>query len=150
MREGRGAACCAPTAIVSRGYLLVRVDGKHYGLPLARVLEVGDLGEVLDVPRALAAVRGVTPLRGRLVPLVHLGALLGERPPPDERGHTAVLVALGERSVAFEVDDADDVVREAMLPVPGGESLPWAAGVARRMGTLVPILDLDALGDRIG
>src|SRR5438093_409438 len=95
MREGRGAACCAPTAIVSRGYLLVRVDGKHYGLPLARVLEVGDLGEVLDVPRALAAVRGVTPLRGRLVPLVHLGALLGERPPPAERGRAAVLVQLG-------------------------------------------------------
>src|SRR2546430_11770691 len=56
-REGRGAACCAPPSTVSRGYLLVRVDGKPYGLPLARVLEVGDLGEVLDVPRALAAVR---------------------------------------------------------------------------------------------
>ncbi len=53
-----------------RGYLLVRVDGKAYGLPLARVREVGDLTEVLDVPRALRAMRGVTPLRGRLVPVV--------------------------------------------------------------------------------
>ena len=153
MREGRGAACCARTRILSRGYLLVRVDGKHYGLPLGRVLEVGDLGEVLDVPRALAAVRGVTPLRGRLVPLIHLGALLGERTPPADRGRTAVLVELGAgegvRQVALEVDDADDVVREAALPVPRGESLPWAAGVARRKGALVPILDLDALGDRI-
>src|SRR5438093_5473891 len=92
MREGRGAACCAPTAIVSRGYLLVRVDGKHYGLPLARVLEAGGLGEVLDVPRALAAARGVTPLRCRLVPLVHLGARLGARPPPARRGRAAALV----------------------------------------------------------
>jgi len=129
---------------MSRGYLLVRVAGQHYGLPLARVLEVGDLGEVLDVPRALAAVRGVTPLRGRLVPLIHLGALLGERAPPPERGRAAVLVQLGAgdgmRHVAFEVDDADDVVRE---------SLPWAAAVARRKGVLVPILDLDALGDRL-
>src|SRR5213593_2769077 len=132
-----------PRSAMSPGYLLVRAEGKPYGLPLGRVLEVGDLGEVLEVPRALQAMRGLTPLRGRLVPLVHLGALLGERPPPAERGHTAVLVALGERSVAFEVDDADDVVREAMLPVPAGESLPWAAGVARRMGTLVPILDLE-------
>ena len=139
-----------PRHPVSQGYLLVRAEGKPYGLPLGRVLEVGDLGEVLEVPRGLQAMRGLTPLRGRLVPLVHLGALLGERPPPAERGRTAVLVALGERSVAFEVDDADDVVREPMLPVPGGESLPWAAGVARRMGALVPILDLDALGDRIG
>jgi len=129
---------------MSRGYLLVRVAGQHYGLPLARVLEVGDLGEVLDVP---------TPLRGRLVPLIHLGALLGERAPPPERGRAAVLVQLGAgdgmRHVAFEVDDADDVVREAALPVPRGESLPWAAAVARRKGVLVPILDLDALGDRL-
>ncbi|PYP37114.1 MAG: hypothetical protein DMD46_06795 [Gemmatimonadetes bacterium] len=142
---------------MSRGYLLVRVDGKEYGLPLARVLEVGDLAEVLSVPRALPAMRGLTPLRGRLVPVVHLGALLGERTPPPERGRAAVLVELGPggkgggtRQVAFEVDDADDVVRERALPVPHGESLPWASGVARRRGTLVPILDLDALGDKIG
>ncbi|HLB81804.1 MAG TPA: chemotaxis protein CheW [Gemmatimonadales bacterium] len=139
---------------MSRGYLLVRVDGRAYGLPLARVLEVGDLAEVLDVPRALPAMRGLTPLRGRLVPVVHLGALLGDRAPPAERGRTAVLVEIGAgegaRQVAFEVEDADDVVREAALPVPLGESLPWASGVARRRGALVPILDLDALGDRIG
>jgi chemotaxis signal transduction protein len=138
---------------MSRGYLLVRVDGKAYGLPLARVLEVGDLADVLSVPRALAAMRGLTPLRGRLVPVVHLGALMGDRLPPDDRGRAAVLVELGAgegaRRVAFEVDDADDVVREPALPVPPGESLPWASGVARRRGALIPILDLDALGDRI-
>src|SRR5437867_8377035 len=75
----REASICALSSTMSRGYLLVRVDGKAYGLPLARVLEVGDLAEVLDVPRALPAMRGLTPLRGRLVPVVHLGALLGDR-----------------------------------------------------------------------
>ncbi|HMH83674.1 MAG TPA: chemotaxis protein CheW [Gemmatimonadales bacterium] len=138
---------------MSRGYLLVRVDGRAYGLPLARVLEVSDLAEILDVPRALAAMRGLTPLRGRLVPVVHLGALMADQSPPTARGRTAVLVELGAgegtRCVAFEVDDADDVVREAALPVPRGESLPWASGVARRRGALIPILDLDALGDRL-
>src|SRR5256886_3777675 len=110
--------------------------------------------EVLDVPRALPAMRGLTPVRGHLVPVVHLGALMRDGTPPAERGRTAVLVEIGAgegaRRVAFEVEDADDVVREAALPVPRGESLPWASGVARRRGVLVPILDLDALGDRIG
>src|SRR3989442_635149 len=107
-----------------------------------------------DGPRAIPAMRGLTPLRGRLVPLVHLGALMGERPAPAGRGRAAVLVEIGAgegiRHVAFEVDDADDVVREAALPVPQGESLRWASAVARRRGVLVPILDLEALGDRIG
>lgn len=135
---------------MSRGYLLVRVDGRPYGLPLDGVLEVSDVTEVLDAPRVVPAVRGLTTARGRLVPLVHLGALLGDRAAPDARGRTAVLVRLGDRHVALEVDDADEVVRDAPLPVPRGQSLPWAAGVARpRGGGLVPILDLEALEDRM-
>jgi len=143
-----------------KGYLLVRSEGKSYGLPVGRVLEVGDATEVLAIPRTLPAMRGLTPLRGRLVPLIHLGALLvgSEAPTPPLPTPTAgtavrtvVLVELGAsgRQVAFEVDDADAVVREEPLPVPRGQALPWAAGVAERDGGLVPILDLDALGDRI-
>ncbi|MGH6885951.1 MAG: chemotaxis protein CheW [Geminicoccales bacterium] len=138
-----------------KGYLLVRVDGKAYGLPVNRVLEVSDPGDVRVVPRSLPAVRGLTALRGRLVPLIHLGALLEGRAAPAGAaatpGGAVVLVQVGTpaRAVAFEVDDADAVVREQPLPVPGGQSLPWAAGVAEQDGALVPILDLDALGDRI-
>jgi chemotaxis signal transduction protein len=135
-----------------KGYLLVRAEGKAYGLPVGSVLEVGDASEVLSIPRKLPAVRGLTPLRGRLVPLIHLGAFLAGRAAPEGEGvKTVVLVELGRRQVAFEVDDVDAVVREQPLPVPRGQTLPWAAGVAEQEGgDLVPILDLDALGDRIG
>lgn len=140
-----------------KGYLLVRSEGKPYGLPVSRVLEVGDATEVLSVPRTLPAVRGLTPLRGRLVPLIHLGAFLtGRAAPPTEPSGvwTIVLVEIAGRQVALEVDDADAVVREQPLPVPHGQTLPWASGVAAQQGEsgaeLVPILDLDALGDRIG
>jgi chemotaxis signal transduction protein len=135
-----------------KGYLLVRADGKTYGLPIDRVLEVGDATEVLHIPRKLPAIRGLTPLRGRLVPLIHLGAFLtGREAGAASAVRTVVLVELGAsgRQVAFEVDDADAVVREQPLPVPRGQTLPWASGVAEQEGGLVPILDLDALGDRI-
>lgn len=133
------------------GYLIVRVEGRTYGLPLDHVEEVSDVTEVLDAPRVLAALRGMTPLRGRLVPLVHLGALLGGRAAPPDRGATAVLVRLGNSQIALEVDDAEEVVREAPLPVPRGEDLPWATGIARPQAPrgLVPILDLEALEERM-
>jgi chemotaxis signal transduction protein len=134
---------------VSAGYLVVRAGGDPFGLPLGQVLEVSDLGDVLEVPRTHPAVRGLTPQRGRLVPLVHLAALLAGRTAPPERGRTAVLVRVGTRQVAFEVDDAEEVVREGPLPVPAGDDLPWAQGVARQRGGLVPVLDLDALQERI-
>jgi purine-binding chemotaxis protein CheW len=135
---------------MSIGFLLVRSGERAYGLPLERVVEVADLTEVQEVPSTDASMRGLTPLRGRLVPLVHLGALLGLRAPPPERGRAAVLLELAGRLVAFEVDDAEEVVRVAALPLPDGESLPWAVGVAPRGDGLVPVLDLDALGERIG
>jgi len=131
------------------GYIRVRVGGRAYGLPLGPVLEVADLGEVLDVPRSLPSVRGLTPARGRLVPLIHLGALLANQAPPAERGAALVLVELRGRLVALEVDDADEVVREAPLAVPPGEALPWAQAMGQRDGGLIPILDLEALGERI-
>jgi purine-binding chemotaxis protein CheW len=134
---------------MSLGFLLVRAERRAYGLPLERVVEVADLAEVMDVPRADPAVRGLTPLRGKLVPLVHLGAFLGGREPPDQRGRAAVLIELAGRYLALEVDDADEVIRGGALPLPDGATLPWATGVAARTTGLVPILDLDALGERI-
>src|SRR5207247_1698094 len=122
---------------MTRGYLLVQVEGRPYGLPLARVVEVGDLGEVLDVPRTLAAVRGLTPLRGRLVPLVHLGALLGQRPAPPERGRAVVVVELrtggegGVRRVALEGGASCGTSRRRRCPRRPTSSRPCCATRAR-------------------
>ena len=135
---------------MTRGYLIVRAEGRAYGLPLDHVQEVSDVTEVLEAPRSLAALRGLAPLRGRLVPLVHLGALLGGRAVPPDRGATAVVVQIGASQIAFEVDDAEEVVREDPMPVPRGEDLPWATGIARPQARgLVPILDLEALEEQM-
>ena len=132
-----------------RGFLEVHVGPDHYGLPLAEVDEVTEVGEVLAIPRRLGALRGITPYRGHLTPLVHLGALLSGGDVPDEAGQTIVLTRMGPRRVALEVDDADAVRRDEILAVPPGQHLPWALGVARLGGRLIPILDLIALGDRV-
>src|SRR5438067_10661265 len=114
-----------------KGYLLVRSEGKSYGLPVARVLEVGDVTEVLSVPRKLPAVRGLTPLRGRLVPLIHLGAFLSGKPAPAVEGmRTVVLVEMAGKQTAFEADDADAGVGEQPWPGRRGRRLPWGAGGA--------------------
>ncbi|HET7042723.1 MAG TPA: CheW domain-containing protein [Gemmatimonadales bacterium] len=130
-------------------WLEVEADGRRLGLPAAAVIEVGEPGAVLPAPSLVAAVRGVTESRGRLVPLVHLGALLAGRAAPELRGTATVLVKAGGRPVCLEVDDAFVVQKGEVLPAAGIPGMPYATALARQEGRSVPILDLNILGDRL-
>ena len=131
-----------------RGYLLVRAGRRRVGLALSQVLEVLDLGPAYPVPSVEPSVRGVTTVRGRIVPLVHLGALLQGGSCPSVRGEAAVMVELDGYRFCLEVEAAETVLLEPGLPVPKGTTLPWAVAVARHADGLVPLLDLSALGAR--
>ena len=130
------------------GFLVVRVGQSKLGLQLSQVLAVVMVGEVHSVPVRETAVRGLVRLQGRVLPLVHLGSLLGKSS-PEEPGMVGVVIALADRRVCLQVDDAELLVRQPILPVPPGEALPWAAGVARMEDCLVPILDLNAISSRL-
>lgn len=131
------------------GHLLVRAGGRLVGLPLDQVIEVLDPGTAFPVPSREPSVRGVAVVRGRILPLIHLGALLDGAACPPARSDTGILVDLAGRRLCLEVDDAESVLYGAGLPVPPGTALPWAAAVARTESGLVPLLDLAALGARI-
>jgi len=130
------------------GFLLVRIGSRRVGLELAHVIEVIQLGPVHPVPSREPAVRGVTTVQGRIVPVLHLGALLDLAPCPATIGDLIVVVTVDGRRVGLEIDDAEVVVREPALPVPPGATFPWAFGVARHPEGLVPLLDLAALSSR--
>ena len=132
----------------SGGFLLVRTGGRRVGLELAHVVEVTQVGQVHRVPTREAAVRGVADIHGRMMPVVHLGALLHGGLCPAQLSDVVVVVAVDGRRICLEIDDAELVVREAALPVPPGSALPWAIGVARHPEGLVPLLDLAALSAR--
>ena len=131
------------------GYLLVRAGGRSVGLSLDQVIEVLDPGETFPVPALEPAVRGVTAIRGRIMPLVHLGALLEGSSCPAERGDAAVVVELSGRRVCLEVEAAESVLNGTGVPVPADAAMPWAVAVARTEAGLLPLLDLTALGARI-
>lgn len=130
-------------------WLEVAADGRRLGLPAGDVLEVGEPRPVLPAPSLLESMRGVTESRGRLVPLLHLGAFLAGRAAPVERGTATVLVRAGGRPVCLEVDDAYVVHRGEVFPAAGLPGLPYAAALARQEERTIPILDLNALGDRL-
>lgn len=130
------------------GFLLVRTGSRRVGLELDQIVELIQVGAVHRVPSREPSVRGVAHVRGRLIPVVHLGALLEAGPCPARGGDLAVVVTVDGKRVCLEIDDAEVVVREPALPVPPGSTLPWAIGIARHPDGLVPVLDLAALSSR--
>ena len=130
-------------------YLLVRAGGREVGLEVAEVLGVVGLAGACAVPSTGAGVRGVVAVRERLVPVVNLSAVLWGGDCPSALGEVGVLARAGRQRICLEVDGVEAVLAEEVVPVPAGESLPWALGVAQRDGMLVPILDLKALGARL-
>jgi chemotaxis signal transduction protein len=130
------------------GFLLVRAGTRRVGLDLQHVIGVAPLDGVYAVPAVEAAVRGVAAIQGTMVPVIHLGALLERSPCPASITGQGVLVAIQGRRLCLEVDDAELLVRGRALPVPPGTSFPWAIGLARHSGDLVPLLDLPALSSR--
>jgi chemotaxis signal transduction protein len=131
------------------GCLLVRAGTECVGLVLADVVGVVQLGEVRPVPVMEPAVRGLVAMHGRMVPLIHLASLLQGVAHPSATGNVGVVMEVGGKRVCLEVEDAEILLREPALPVPAGEALPWALGVARHGAALVPILDLAALSSRL-
>lgn len=129
--------------------LVVRAGKRQVALSLDHLVEVVDPGVPIGVPAQQPAFRGLTTVRGRLLPLVHLGALLDGGACPAGVGGAGIVIAVGDRRICLEVEAAEEVVREPALPVPAGEALPWALGVTRAPGGLVPVLDIPALSGRL-
>ncbi len=135
----------------TKGVLLVKTGGRRLGLPLGGVLEVGEACRCERIPGTAPAVRGVMQARGRLVPLAHLGALVSGEPcpAPDPEG-AVVLAKVADRLLALEVDAVDAAPDQEVLPPPDGSILAeWALGVVRQDNGWIPILNLDALADRL-
>ena len=129
--------------------LLVGAGGRRLAFRMSDVLEVQERGEVHRVPAGNQAVRGVTMVRGRLVPLVHLGALLAHGPCPEDTPATIVVAVTAAGLVGFEVDAADALPASEILPPMEQDALRWVSGVVRREDGWIPVLNLEALAERL-
>jgi purine-binding chemotaxis protein CheW len=117
------------------------------GIAVEAVIEVREPGELGAIPSLVPALRGVTTLRGQLMPVLNLAVLLGAEPGPSA---VVVVTDLGGRRIGLEVEDADIVVGAGMPLLSADETLPWARAIAALPDQVyVPLLDLGTLAARL-
>jgi purine-binding chemotaxis protein CheW len=92
-------------------WLVFRLGESSFGLPVADIREVMRVGPITRVPQAPFAVTGVTDLRGRVIPVVDLGARFDlEAVEVDEQSRIIVVDAEG-RLIGLLVDAVDRMAR---------------------------------------
>jgi len=145
----RAAAAEAATPEEPEVWVTFEVAGEVYGLPVLCVEEVLRVTAITRLPYAPAPVRGITQLRGRVLPVVDLRVRLGQ--PATEVGPASriVVVTARGRTLGLLVDGARQVVKllpsalEAPPPEVMSERSGFITAVCRREGGLIILLDVD-------
>jgi purine-binding chemotaxis protein CheW len=125
-------------------HVVFRVASERFALPLPAVREVVlPQPPFARVPRSSDAVRGVMNLRGRVVAVVDLAALVGLAPQPLEAGTGQVLILdHGKRALGFLIGGVLGV--EPLVP-PAEAPAGLVRGVAAAAAGAVTVLGAEAL-----
>jgi purine-binding chemotaxis protein CheW len=125
------------------------LDKEEYGVPVVQVREVIRVGEITRVPQAPRHVRGVTNLRGRILPVVELRTRLGLTPATITQRSRILVTEVHERVLGLLVDavlQVTKVPQDAVTPPPEEVVSPqtdYISGVARWRSRLIILLELD-------
>jgi len=124
---------------------------EQFALPLSHVLEICRVGTLTAVPRTAAETLGIMALRGEVVPVVNLAAVLGVSANGDEPVNGKVLrillLADARGPLGLQVGQVQGVVRllpQDVAPRPFGLAArhpELVTGLARTGRGLVTLLD---------
>lgn len=128
-------------------FLIAQVAGRFVAIDGAQVDSVVDIGDIVAIPGATAAVRGLAALRSRVVTVIDPRVAIDL--PPTCRPGRAVIARIDGHHYAFLVDALEDVAPFERLPLAtGAGDRGWAAvgvGMVIRDGEPLMVLDLARL-----
>lgn len=129
-------------------YLIARIAGREIAIDSSEVGSVVDLGEIVPVPGAPPALRGLTALRSRVVTVIDTPMLLGDA--GGGPAGRAVVGSIDGHHYAWLADEIEDVVAASPGPLVTGLALSggWrdaARGMIEHDGAPLLVVALSAL-----
>jgi chemotaxis signal transduction protein len=126
-------------------HVRVRVGVERYAIPVAHVLEIGEIGDLSAAPGTWDALLGLRNLRGEVLPVFDLAVVLG-LPRSDAARRMVVAERAGTRA-GFAVDEVTDVDAFRTDGQEADSALLSSAVLID--GSLVGVVDVDRLFERL-
>jgi len=139
-------------------YVTLGVGDELFAAPVESVQEILDMRPIARLPQAPANLLGMIDVRGQGIAVLDLRLTLGLEPAADTPNTRIIVLAVTTRGARYTVGlRSDRVIEVTVLDSPELEPRPavrgqWSgdsiAGIGRRNGQFVTVLDLDhLLGD---
>ena len=138
-------------------FIVFRLGGEEYGLPIGAVDEVVRLPDTLTrLPKAPAFIEGVMNLRGRVVPVIDQRRRFKFEEQGERRRERIVVVRIDQMQAGFVVDTVSEVLsipQDQLRPTPdlaaeGSQVIDRIANIEVE-GRMILLLDPNGLLDRV-
>lgn len=122
---------------------------EFYGINIAVVESIIKMQSITQLPQTPAYIKGVTNLRGTVLPVIDLRTRFGLESQPDTRQTRVIIVTMGSIKVGLMVDGVSEVMRvsdesiEPLPPMVNSINADFLKGIARLEDHLIILLDVE-------
>jgi purine-binding chemotaxis protein CheW len=138
-------------SVQTRQLVCFTIGDEIYGIEIRTVREIRAWSATTSLPNAPDFVRGVTNLRGTVVPILDLRARFGRGQTEPTKAHVVIVIAIESRVVGILVDTVSDILTVAeteIRPVPeigGAEAQEYLDGLVTQGDQMIALVAADRI-----
>lgn len=133
--------------------VVFELAGEFYGINIAVVESIIKVQAITQLPQTPAYIKGVTNLRGTVLPVIDLRTRFGLQAQADTKQSRIIIVTMGNIKVGIMVDGVSEVLRvseesiEPLPPMVNSVNSDFLKGIARLEDRLIILLEVEKVLD---
>lgn len=133
--------------------VIFELANEFYGINISVVESIIKMQAITQLPQSPAYVKGVTNLRGSVLPVIDLRSRFALDPKEDTRQTRIIIVTMGAIKVGVTVDGVSEVLRvsdeliEPLPPMVNSVNSVFLKGIVRLENRLIILLELGKVLD---
>ena len=133
--------------------VVFELANEFYGIDIAVVESIIKMQAITQLPQTPTYIKGVTNLRGTVLPVIDLRTRFGLETQRDTKQTRVIIVTMGEVKVGLMVDGVSEVLRisdesiEPLPPMVNSVNSDFLRGIVRLEDRLIILLEVEKVLD---